>query len=122
MVEKNVSSRKMVGCAKVLLFTAVITAVMLMGFALVCYKINLSQGMIAIGVLTIYVIATFIGGFFIGKCNQTKKYLWGMVIGLSYFVLLMLLTLLIKKSLGDSNVVTIMVMCIGGGMIGGMLS
>ena len=72
----------------------------------------------------IYVVSTLIGGMIIGKLTKSKRYLWGMVLGIVYFVLLLLITLGVYRTLnGDSvSIVTSLILCAGGGMTGGMIS
>ena len=73
---------------------------------------------------SIYVVSTLIGGMIIGKLTKSKRYLWGMVLGIIYFVLLLLITLGVYRTLnGDSvSIVTSLILCAGGGMTGGMIS
>ena len=59
-----------------------------------------------------------------GKRAGTKKYLWGLVQGCLYFVVLLLVTLAVKHTISDfgSNLVTTFLLCAGSGMLGGMLA
>ena len=76
------------------------------------------------GIIVIYVVSTFIGGFVIGKMSGERKFLWGLAVGVLYFVLLLLVSFGLYHSLqgGTSDLVTTFLMCAGGGMLGGMLS
>ena len=78
----------------------------------------------AAGIIMIYVVSTFVGGFIIGKLSGTRKFLWGLTCGILYFALLLLVSLGVYRSLqGDgANVVTTFLLCAGGGMLGGMIS
>ena len=69
-------------------------------------------------------ISTFSGGFVIGKLAGVKKFLWGLLLGIMYFVLLLLISLGIYHSLQSDmmNLVTTFLLCAGGGMLGGMVS
>lgn len=109
---------------KSLLCSYVVTGVLLLILAALLYKLNLDEKKVSAGILAIYVISTFAGGFIIGKLNQTKKFLWGLTIGVCYFALLLLISLGIYHSLQDNgaNVLTTLLMCAGGGILGGMLA
>ena len=92
--------------------------------ALLLYKAGLSEEMVNAGILLIYVISTFSGGFVIGKLAGVRKFLWGLLLGVVYFVLLLLISLGIYHSLQSDlmNLGTTFLLCAGGGMLGGMIS
>ncbi len=109
---------------KTLLFSYILTAGLLLILALLLFKLELSEGPVAVAIIAIYVVATFFAGFMTGKKLQNRKFLWGLLMGAAYFVVLVLISLAVKQSpdtLGDSFFTT-MVLCAGGGMLGGMLS
>ena len=64
------------------------------------------------------------GGFAAGRIMRKNRYLWGIVTGLSYYVLLLLVSFLAqgKWDMTFIHAVTTFFMCLGGGAIGGMLS
>lgn len=108
---------------KCLLFSYILTGVLLLVMALLLYKLELSAGMVSVGVILIYVVSTFFGGFIMGKCTGNKKFIWGFFIGLAYFLILLIVSLLANHSAGQvtNDVVTTLLICVGAGMIGGML-
>jgi len=107
-----------------LLFGYLITGGLLVVLAALLYKMQLSEQIVSIGIIAIYVIATLISGRIAGKRAGEKKYLWGLMQGCLYFVVLILVTLLVKHSVSDfgSNFVTTFLLCAGSGMLGGMLA
>lgn len=109
---------------KSLLGAYVVTGILLLLLALFVYKLNLEEKQVTIAVMAIYLVSTFVGGFTIGKWNRVRKFLWGMLVGAGYFILLLLVSLGIYHSLknGGVNAMTTMFLCIGGGLIGGMLA
>ena len=109
---------------KSLLCACVVTGILLLLLALFVYKLNPEEKQVTIAVMAIYLVSTFVGGFTIGKWNRVRKFLWGMLVGAGYFILLLLVSLGIYHSLknGGVNAVTTMFLCIGGGLIGGMLA
>ncbi len=109
---------------KSLLFSYILTAGLLLLLALLLYKLGLSEGVVAIAIVVIYVVSTFFAGFMTGKKLQNKKFLWGLLMGCAYFVVLALVSLVINHSgaaLGDSFFTTF-ILCAAGGMLGGMIS
>ena len=91
--------------------------------ALLLYKLHLTEGMVTIAISAIYVVTTFMAGFLAGKKMETQKFLWGALLGAAYFVILAVVSVLIKTpetALGNSFWTT-MVLCVAGGTLGGML-
>ena len=76
------------------------------------------------GIIVIYVLSTFVGGFILGKLKRVKKFLWGLIMGVLYFVLLFLISFVVYRSFdgNGTNVMTTLLLCAGGGMLGGMLA
>ena len=109
---------------KSLLIAYVVTGIFLLILTLLLYKMGLSEQNVNIGVILIYVIATFSGGFVMGKLSITHQFLWGLLAGVLYWGLLMLISLGIYHSLQAEMVslLTTLLLCAGGGMLGGMVS
>ncbi|HKM35643.1 MAG TPA: TIGR04086 family membrane protein [Lachnospiraceae bacterium] len=109
---------------KCLLFSYILTGGMLMLLALLVYRFSLSEKIVSVAIIAIYIGATFFAGFVTGKKLMSKKFLWGLVMGSMYFFVLVILSIAINHSFKDvaSNFFTVMVMCAGSGMLGGMLS
>ena len=116
--------KKAVDILKALLCAYVMTGILLLILTVLLYKAGLSEENINAGIILTYVISTFSGGFVIGKLAGVKKFLWGLLLGIMYFVLLLLISLGIYPSLQSDmmNLVTTFLLCAGGGMLGGMVS
>ena len=116
--------KKAVDILKALLCAYVMTGILLLILTVLLYKAGLSEENINAGIILTYVISTFSGGFVIGKLAGVKKFLWGLLLGIMYFVLLLLISLGIYHSLQSDmmNLVTTFLFCAGGGMLGGMVS
>ena len=56
--------------------------------------------------------------------KKEKKYLWGLLMGIVYYLILLILSLAVQKSLGSGagEIITIFILCAAGGTLGGMLS
>jgi len=76
------------------------------------------------GIVLIYVISTFSAGFVLGKLAGKRKFLWGLFAGITYFVLLMLITLGVYHAFQGNvtNIAVTFLLCAGGGMLGGMIA
>ena len=108
---------------KCLLFSYILTALLLMLLALLLYKVGLSEGIVSIAISAIYVVATFVAGFIAGKKLKKRKFLWGMLMGAVYFLVLAVISLLVNQSVGNmgNSFLTTLTLCVAGGTLGGMM-
>lgn len=115
---------KLFSILKGLLFSYIITAFVLLILALLMLKLDLSGAVISGGINFAYIISAFIGGFFVGKKVEQKKFLWGFLMGVFYFLIIMLLTLIINRSssLPMGNLLIVFIISSMSGMLGGMVS
>ena len=109
---------------KCLLFSYILTGGLLLLLALFVYRFSFSEKVVSIIIIGIYIGATFFAGFVTGKKLKTKKFLWGLIIGAAYFIVLVVLSLVVNHSFKDvaTNFLSVLVMCAGSGMLGGMVS
>lgn len=109
---------------RTIFITYILTAVFLLILALSLYNFHLGENQVNIGVNIIYVAACLIGGFLAGKAAKHKRFIWGFLTGVIYFIILVLASFLINKGIGSSvrELLLIFAMCAGSGTIGGMLS
>lgn len=109
---------------KSLLFSYIVTAIFLLVLTFLVYKAGIGEKAVSVGVIVIYVAATFFGGFITGKKMQNRKFLWGLLLGSVYFLVLLLVSVLVSEEAGSvgEDAVTTLVLCAAGGMLGGMLS
>ena len=84
----------------------------------------LKAGIISGGVIAAYVVSALLGGFCIGQVKGRQKFLWGLLIGLCYFLVLFLTGKMIYHSGADFGFQTVSsgMICAVAGMIGGMLA
>ena len=107
-----------------LLAAYVVTGILLIILALALYKFELNEGAVTAGVTAVYLISTFTGGLVVGKLAKVRRFLWGIVLGLLYFALLLLVTVGIYRTFHGSSteILVTFALCAGGGMAGGMIS
>ena len=115
---------KGISILKQLLSAYIVTAVLLMILSLFLYKMQLQEGTVRIGIIVIYAVSCFFAGFIAGKTEVKRQFLWGLLIGVLYFVVLVAVSVLVKHSLEDllGRGITTLFICGGSGMLGGMLS
>ena len=80
--------------------------------------------MVTAGIVAIYVLSTFAAGFIMGKLKKSKKFIWGLLMGGIYFLLLFGISFGVYRSFegNGTSVLTTFLLCTGGGMLGGMLA
>ncbi len=109
---------------KALIVAYIITGVMLFILAFLMYKLGLSEPAVDFGVTFIYIFATAVGGLIVGKTLKQKKFLWGCLVGAIYVMIIFAASFMMTKGMaviaGDG--ISTMLLCLGGGMLGGMIS
>ena len=128
-MEKNTAGGKGIEQASVRILKSLLcayaaTGIMLLILTLLLYKAGLSEENVNAGIILTYIISTFAGGFVIGKLMGVRKFLWGLLTEVLYFVLLLLISLGVYHSVQGEpvNLLTTFLLCAGGGMLGGMVS
>ena len=109
---------------KALLVSYLVTGLLLLLIAGLLYRFRLDEGKVQIGIILTYILSCFTGGFLAGKMMKNRQFLWGVFPGLLYFAIMMLVSLAVNRELqsSTSGFVTAFLLCMGGGMLGGMLS
>ena len=109
---------------KILLAMFVVTALLLFLLAFLVGQFQWENSMISIGNSIVYVVSCFVGGFFAGKVQRTKKFIWGILMGLMYLIVMLVITMIVKHGFHStmSAFMLNLLLCLGGGMIGGMVS
>ena len=122
--KKEKKESKGIWLLKALLAGYVVTGVLLMILALLLYKIDLDEQKVTMGIIATYVISTFAGGFIMGKLVEEQRFVWGLILGVIYFLLLFAVSFAVNHQLqsNGTNLITTLLLCAGGGMLGGMVS
>ena len=109
---------------KALLFSYVLTAVILLGLAFVLLKFQPDVQKTGIAILVCYVVSCFLGGWICGRKAGKRKFLWGLLMGSVYFALLFLVSGMGERTvpMNMTQVITAFALCAGSGMAGGMVS
>lgn len=102
----------------------IVSGLLLLILAAILFKMEPAESIIRIGIVVIYVIAGFLGGFLMGKIMQEQKFLWGLAAGCIYFGVLLLASAVVKGGFDMelAKVITTLILCAASGMAGGMIS
>ena len=79
--------------SKSLIISYIVTFILLLIFAMIMYYGNVSEKVVGIFVIITYFISSLLGGLSIGKSVENRRFLWGMILGLLYFGIIMMITL-----------------------------
>lgn len=109
---------------KDLLFAYIVTGLLLLLIAFIMLKFDVSNKVLSGAITGTYVVSTFVGGFLMGKTVEHRRFLWGLGMGALYFAILLLISVLTNSFVGMevSGIINGFIMCILGGMLGGMVS
>jgi len=109
---------------KAVLISGIITAIILFILSLLLYKVNIGDNIIKIGVVVTYIVSCFVGGFLSGKGIRERKFLWGLICGGIYVAIILMISLVLggQKDGNIVNYMTTVLLCLGSGMLGGMIS
>lgn len=107
---------------KILLFMYILTGLLLFFLAFLMYKMDLASNQINLGIIIIMISSTFIGGILAAKSFKEKRFMYGGAVGVLYFLILIIISSTIQKNLKlADDALTMFIMCLGSGMLGGML-
>lgn len=99
-----------------------VTAVEIGVLSLLLYKTDMSENSLHIAVIAGYGIACFLSGLYCGKKIRQRRFLWGMLAGLVYYVVLLGVSFAAGGAGFSLSFISSALVCLGSGMLGGMLS
>lgn len=124
MGKKEFYTEKAIFLTKCMLAAYILTAGLLLLLAFMLYRFGLSEKVVSLCIIGIYIVVTFAAGLLAGKRAPRRKFLWGLAMGIAYYVILVIVSLIVNRGLQDvaGNMVTVFFLCAGSGMLGGMIS
>lgn len=124
MQRVSLRSGKALLLVKALLVTYIVTALLLLLLALIMYKIDPPGAVISVGLVLVYIVSSFVGGYIIGNAKKEKRFLWGIGMGVAYFLIIFIVSVIFSKDVFGSmgSIISVLCMCGLGGMLGGMVS
>lgn len=107
-----------------LLFSYIATAILLSALAFGLYKLRLRPAQVSAAVNIIYALTCFFGGLLAGKALRQRRFFWGLLTGLAYFLVLLLMSAALGKGITADmgQILTVLGICAAAGTIGGMAS
>lgn len=84
---------------KTIVISYALTCVILLALSFGVYKFDLSNWQITTGIIITYIVASFIGGFIIATREKNRRILWGMGVGLIYFLILAVASIAVNKGI-----------------------
>ena len=105
---------------RTLIFTYLVSGVLLTALAFALYKFRLPESQITLGISGVYILS----GFMAGKAMRSRKFLWGLLTGILYFAFLLIMSFLQDRTITADAVRlgTVFAMCSLSAMAGGMIS
>lgn len=109
---------------KGLILSYAVTGLLLLGLAFLVYRFRLGEQMTNLAIIGIYVLVTFLGGFVTGKKVREQKFLWGFLLGFLYILIILVFSMAVSHTfqVPDTAGLSALALCIGGGLLGGMIS
>ena len=116
--------KKFLSVSKVLAVSYAVTGVLLLLSAFLMLKLKLGEAQVRLFILIIYGIASIVAGFIYGKIQGSRRMLNGAVIGILYFAVLFVVSLIINRGFGgdvQKNIISAII-SVAGGIMGGIIS
>lgn len=123
IVKNTFSTERLIALLKCLMASYLITGIMLVVVAALLYKFSIKENVVNISIIAIYCISSLLAGLFFSKGAASRRFLWGMVAGAAYFLIICAVSMAVDQNfmpLSNACITTLLI-CVGSGMIGGML-
>lgn len=105
------------------LAAAIISLVLLLVMAFLLDKLGPDEGVIRWLVYGIYMGGGLTAGMLAGKIQGAKKFIWGFMAGLLWFLIILIISLIWNKGSIDTQAIFGAFLCMaGGGLAGGMVA
>ena len=106
---------------RTLIVTYVISAVLLAALSFALFQFHLREPEVNAAVNAVYILSCLFGGLIAGK---TRRFLWGLLIGLLYFLFLFCMSMAQSGGMTAEPIrpLSVLAMCALSGMAGGMIS
>jgi putative membrane protein (TIGR04086 family) len=113
-----------VSIVKALAVSYVISAASLLVLTGLLYMLDIQENQIQLGMVVTYIASCLIGGFYVGRKIRKREFLWGMVTGLLYYCIHVAVVVALEGMQPWRMVpgTALILLCMGSGMMGGMLS
>ena len=108
---------------KVLLISYAASAIVLLVLAFLMFRWDIAEGVVRGGVIFAYVISCFIYGMLVSRQQSGRRYLWGILAGAAYYIVLLIVSMICNRAVFTSipGILPALFLCLSGGMLGGMV-
>lgn len=121
---RNEKENPTIAIVAALLIMYLLSGILLLLLAFLLFKMELSEMFVKAAVIVIYVVTGLVGGIFVGKRLKDRKFLWGLLTGSIYFLLLVIFSAFFHQGfqIEADKVITTWILCGASAMAGGMIS
>lgn len=107
-----------------LIVSYIVTGILLCILALIMYQSGAGEKIANLGITLTYILASILAGMMIGKKIKKRRFMWGLFVGMLYFLILTSISLIFQENiiLFSAERITAFFLCIAGGTLGGMLA
>ncbi len=100
-----------------------ISVILLAILAFLMFQWDVSEGIVRGGIIFAYVFSCFISGMAVSRNHNGKRYLWGLLMGAVYYLILLVTSMICNRTLfvNIPGILPALFLCLFGGMLGGML-
>lgn len=116
--------KKILDVLKAVLMAYIVTGLLLLLISFLAYRFEIEERFINIGITLTYLLSSFVGGFGAGKMIKRRRFVWGIIVGILYIGFLYGISFAVYGRNGVEDIYELLpiVLCVGGGMFGGMMS
>lgn len=107
-----------------LFLSYVLSALFLGVLAFALYKLRLRESLVNLLIFAVYFAACFAGGFFTGRRVKNRRFFWGLLSGMFYFLVLFAASFAMdpKAAINAGRSLLVLGVCSLGGTLGGIFS
>lgn len=77
---------------RALIVTYILSGIFLAALSFALFKFRLPEDQVNLAVYAVYILSCFFGGIIAGKAMRTRRFFWGLVLGILYFLFLYLMS------------------------------
>lgn len=109
--------------AKGVVLAYLISGICLLLLAFLMFQWDVAEGVVRGGIIFAYVFSCFLSGMVVSAHREGRKYLWGLAMGLLYYVILFAVSMIFNRAVFTQipGIFPAFFLCAFGGMLGGML-
>ena len=102
----------------------IVTGILLCILAFIMYQSNAGAKIANLGITLTYILASILAGMLVGNKMKKRKFLWGLLVGMLYFLILTFISVIFQENLKifSAERITAFFLRIAGGTLGGMLA